>query len=195
MKKVIKRYWPALAGLAFTFLLAFGLHTIRVNLAEEANFPTRSILSNESTVDIEVGESASGLEISRILYAKGVTASITSFYQLAINDPRAIQIAPGTHRLNLKISAKQALEQLLDPKLNIGLISVIEGSWRSEISSKLKLAGFKDVDNAFKKLKIPNGFNPVEGIYFPAQYSFAKGTSAQEALQTMVNRFEKEIKI
>ena len=194
MKKAVRKYWPAIAGLVFTFLLAFGLHTIRVNLAAEANYPTRTISINENTVDIEVGEAASGLDISRILFAKGVTASITSFYQLAINDPRAIQIAPGTHRMNLKISAKQALDQLLDPTRNVGLISVIEGSWRSEIAAKMKMAGFKDLESAFKNLKIPKGFNPIEGIYFPAQYSFAKGTSSQVALQTMVNRFEKEIK-
>lgn len=194
MRSVIKKWWPAAAGLAFTFLLAFSLHLIRSNLAAVENYPTRSVTSTEKTVSIEVSEGELGLEIAKELFAKGVTASITSFYQLAINDPKAIQIAPGTHQLNLKISARQALEQLLDPKRNVGLISIIEGSWRSEIATKMKSVGFTDVDNAFAKLKVPSGFSASEGIYFPAQYSFAKGTSSISALQTMVDRFIKESK-
>lgn len=194
MRSVIKKWWPAAAGLAFTFLLAFSLHLIRSNLAAVENYPTRSVTSTEKTVSIEVSEGELGLEIAKELFAKGVTASITSFYQLAINDPKAIQIAPGTHQLNLKISARQALEQLLDPKRNVGLISIIEGSWRSEIATKMKSVGFTDLDNAFAKLKVPSGFSASEGIYFPAQYSFAKGTSSISALQTMVDRFIKESK-
>ncbi len=58
----------------------------------------------------------------------------------------------------------------------------------------MKSVGFTDVDNAFAKLKVPSGFSASEGIYFPAQYSFAKGTSSISALQTMVDRFIKESK-
>ena len=191
---MLKKYWPAAAGLVFTFVLAFGLHLIRANFSTVANYPTREIAANESLVSIEVSDGESGLQIAKDLYAAKVTASVTSFYQLAISDNRSGQISPGSHQLNLKISAKQALEQLLDPKRNSGLISVIEGSWRSEIATKLKAAGFTDVDGAFSKIVVPKGFSVSEGIYFPAQYSFAKGTSSVVALQSMVDRFAKEAK-
>lgn len=191
---MLKKYWPAAAGLVFTFVLAFGLHLIRANFSTVANYPTREIAANESLVSIEVSDGESGLQIAKDLYAAKVTASVTSFYQLAISDNRSGQISPGSHQLNLKISAKQALEQLLDPKRNSGLISVIEGSWRSEIATKLKAAGFTDVDGAFSKIIVPKGFSASEGIYFPAQYSFAKGTSSVVALQSMVDRFAIEAK-
>lgn len=194
MTSVIKKWWPAAAGIAFAFILAFSLHLIRSNLAQVANYPTREISVNETLVNIEISEGELGLQIAKELAEKKVTASITSFYQLAINDPRALQIAPGTHQLNLRISAKQALEQLLDPKRNVGLVSVIEGSWRSEIITKLKAVGFKDVESALAKVAVPKGFSAVEGIYFPAQYSFAKETTAEKALQTMVDRFSIEAK-
>jgi UPF0755 protein len=189
---VVKKYWPAVAGLAFTFALAFSLHLIRSNLAAVENYPTRIISATERTANIEIAQGESGNQIARDLFSAGVTASITSFYQLAINDPRAIQIAPGTHKLNLKISAKQALEQLLDPNRNVGLISVIEGTWRTEIATKLMSAGFTNVDAAFNQVNAPKGFSSIEGIYFPAQYSFAKGTSAVAAIQEMIDRFTKE---
>ena len=192
MKSALKKYWPAAAGIAFTFILAFGLHLVRSNLAEVPNYPTRTIDANEQTVNIEISEGELGLQIAKDLYNSKVTASVTAFYQLAINDSRALQIAPGTHQVNLKISARQALEQLLDPKRNIGLISIIEGTWRSEIESKLKTAGFSEVKEAFNQISIPAGFSSAEGIYFPAQYSFAKGTSTTNAIQVMVERFSKE---
>jgi UPF0755 protein len=194
LKNVIKKYWPAAAGLAFTFLLAFSLHLIRANLAQVADYPTRAIAQNEKSVNIEISEGELGLQIAKDLNAAGVTASITSFYQLAINDNRALQIAPGTHQLSLKISAKQALEQLLDPKRNAGLVSIIEGNWRSEIAEKLDAVGFKDIASAFKQISVPQGFSSIEGIYFPAQYSFAKETSTKDAIQQMINRFSVEAK-
>jgi len=45
------------------------------------------------------------------------------------------------------------------------------------------------VKAAITKLQLPEGFSDSEGLLFPAQYSFAEGTSAQSALQTMVDRF------
>lgn len=194
MRNAIKKFWPAAAGLAFTFLLAFSLHLVRANLSQVADYPTRSIAQNEKSVNIEISEGELGLQIARDLHNSGVTASITAFYQLAINDSRAIQIAPGTHQLSTRISAKQALEQLLDPKRNSGLVSIIEGTWRSEIAMKLAAVGFKDISSAFSQISVPNGFSSAEGIYFPAQYSFAKQVSTREAIQQMVDRFSNEAK-
>lgn len=189
VKAYAKRNWPAFAGIAFAFALAFVLFLIRSSLSQVDDFSTREIAKSEKTILFHVDESASGLEIARNLYAQGVTASITSFYQLAIADSRAMQIAPGEYRLNTKISAKQALEQLLDLKRLQSLVSIIEGQWRSEIFAKLEANGFRDLERTLSDLKIPDGFSNTEGIYFPAQYSFAKGTTSKEALQKMIDRF------
>jgi UPF0755 protein len=39
---------------------------------------------------------------------------------------------------------------------------------------------------------LPNEFKDAEGLLFPAQYSFAKGTTAIQAIQAMVDRFTAE---
>ena len=114
-KVKIVKHWPAAAGIAFAFVLAVSLHLIRSNVSAIADYPSREIGSNEVNADIEIAEGELGLQIAKDLHAAGVTASITSFYQLAIADERALRIAPGTHAISKKISAKQALEQLLDP--------------------------------------------------------------------------------
>ena len=184
-----RKYWPALAGIAFTFILAFSLFLIRSNLSKVADFPSREISKSEQTISFHIGDSATGLEIAEDLYKAGVTASVTSFYQLAIDDPRSMQIAPGEYSINTKISARQALDQLLDTKRIQNLISVIEGDWRSEIFEKMARNNFTNLDQALKQLVIPEGFSNSEGIYFPAQYSFAKDATSNSALQKMVDRF------
>lgn len=196
MKSVdfLKRNWPAFAGVAFVFIFAFSLHLVRSNLAQIPNFPTRDLAQNEETVLVHVDESATGLDIANELFDKGVTASVTIFYQLAIADPRSMTIAPGEYEMNLKISARQALEQLLDKRRIRGLIPIIEGEWRQEILVKMSKVGFSGFESALAKLKLPSGFTADEGVFFPAQYSFAKGTTTQAALQRMVDRFTLEAK-
>lgn len=196
MKSVdfFRRNWPAFAGVAFVFIFAFSLHLVRSNLAQIPNFPTRDLSQNEKTVLVHVDDSATGLDIANELFDKGVTASVTIFYQLAIADPRSMTIAPGEYEMNLKLSARQALEQLLDKRRIRGLIPIIEGEWRQEIFAKMSKVGFSGFEEALTKLQLPSGFKSNEGIFFPAQYSFAKGTTTTKALQQMVDRFTVEAK-
>lgn len=190
----LKAKWPAFAGIIFVFTLAFCMHLIRSNLAQVEDFPSRQVAVNDESVVIHIDDSATGLEIANELFDKGITASITSFYQLAIADQRAMTIAPGEYEINLRISAQQALEQLLDKRRIRGLISVIEGDWANEIFKKMQLVGLNDGASAIKDVQVPKEFSKGEGILFPAQYSFAKGTTTSEALQKMVDRFVSEAK-
>jgi UPF0755 protein len=91
--------------------------------------------------------------------------------------------------------ATQALEQLLDVRRLSGLINVQEGMWLSEILPQMYRSGFStgDVRSALVNLKKPNGFTSLEGLFFPAQYSFDKDTSALAALSSMVSRAELEM--
>lgn len=188
----LRRSWPAFAGVAFVFALAFSMYLVRSNLSEVPDFPPREIAKNEAGVIVHIDDSASGLDIANELYDKKVIASITSFYQLAIADERAFKISPGEYELNLQISARQALEQLLDKRRIRGLISIIEGDWRSEVFEKMEKVGFNDTSKAIAQIQVPTGFSKSEGIFFPAQYSFAKGTQTKDALQKMVDRFTAE---
>jgi UPF0755 protein len=49
-----------------------------------------------------------------------------------------------------------------------------------------------EITKAFRVVKLPQGFKEVEGLLFPAQYSFAINTSATDAVQAMVDRFSQE---
>jgi UPF0755 protein len=99
-------------------------------------------------------------------------------------------VAPGIHRIDLGICAKDALTQLLDAARISGLINISEGAWLSEILPQFYAAGMRqaDVANAFRTIVKPQGFTSLEGLLFPAQYSFQKGTSPTVALQAMIVR-------
>jgi UPF0755 protein len=95
----------------------------------------------------------------------------------------------------MNLCAKEALDQLLDPKRIANLISVIEGAWSTEIADAMVASGFSrgEVSKAIKSVEIPTDFNTLEGLLFPAQYSFEDETSAQSALSAMINRALLEI--
>ena len=178
----------------FVALLSLSIHTVRSSTASAPDFPTATIDANSPVVVVEIPTGASGSAVGQILYENKVTKSSLAYFRAAVADPRSAQVAPGAHELNLGISARQALDQLLDPARIPNLIKIFEGGWKSEVIDSLLKYGFtkKDIDAAFKEAVLPEGFSNAEGLLFPAQYSFPVGTTALEAVQAMVNRFSDE---
>ena len=178
-----------LAALLVSLLFIYLLSMIKAAPGAAPDFECAGS-SSKSTVSIDVSSGETGLEIARELFDKDVIASSESFFRLAVADPKAQLIAPGIHVIDTKICAQQALEQLLDSKRIAGLISVSEGAWISEIKKLFVAAGYPqaDVKEAFANAVIPEPFTQLEGLLFPAQYSFAQGTKAQEALSKMIAR-------
>lgn len=184
-------------SVAAIFILAFtfGLREVKQSGGGYPNFPDRVISATEKNVAISIPAGATGTEIAQILQAAGVVASSESFFRAAVANPKAAAIAPGTHLLSLKISGKTALEQLLDPKRIPDLIKIVEGAWNSEVFTQMAATkNWSEVPaQSAKQVVLPKGVTALEGVLFPAQYSFAKGTSQVAALQSMVNRFSEAI--
>ena len=184
---------PIVAG-ALVLIAIAALFVIRSGPSSAPDYPVNNSLSSASEVIINIPNGSSGSAIAAMLFENNVVKSSEAFFRVAVGDKRSEKIAPGNHRLSLKISAKQALDQLLDPNRIPNLIRVNEGSWKSEIVTSLVKYGFtpNEISKAFRVVKLPEGFKEVEGLLFPAQYSFAKNTSATDAVQAMVDRFSQE---
>lgn len=184
----------SVAGI-FILAFTFGLREVNQSGGGYPNFPDRVISATEKNVSISIPAGASGTEIAQILQAAGVVASSESFFRAAVANPKAAAIAPGTHLLSLKISGKTALEQLLDPKRITNLIKIVEGAWNSEVFTQMAATKnwSEDPAQSAKQVVLPKGVTALEGVLFPAQYSFAEGTSQVAALQSMVNRFSEAI--
>ena len=179
-----------LAGLLIVSL-TLSLHVIRTQGRSAPDFPEMQISAQSGEVTIEIPVGSTGSEIAKLLADSGVTKSSLAFFRVAVADPRSAKIAPGAHRLTMEISARQALEQLLDAKRIPNLFVVTEGAWNSEIYSELRDRGFskEELSKAINSLVLPSGFSSLEGLLFPAQYSFPSDVSALEILQSTIDRF------
>ena len=178
------------AGLVVV-LFTFSLFLVRSQSNSAPDFDTVESVQGMPEVVIELPQGATGSQIASVLYDAGVVKSSQAYFRVAVGDPRSQKVAPGSHRLTLKISARQALDQLLDPERIPNLIRVAEGAWKSEVQKAFIAYGFTkaEVISAFSQLELPQGFSNSEGLIFPAQYSFPEGISANAAAQAMVDRF------
>lgn len=182
------------AGLVIV-LFTFSLFLVRTQSSSAPDFDSVQSVQDLPEVTIEIPDGATGSQIASILFESGVVKSSEAYFRVAVGDARSQKVAPGSHRLTLKISARQALDQLLDPDRIPNLIRVAEGAWKSEVQSAFINYGFTklEVSKAFSSLKLPQGFSNSEGLIFPAQYSFPQDTSAQEAAQSMIDRFSEDL--
>ena len=184
----------SIAGI-FILGLTFGLREINSMTGGYANYPERQVLADEKTVPISIPAGAFGADIGKLLEQAGVVASSESFFRAVVANPKGSSVAPGTHKVSLKISGAEALRQLLDPNRIVDLRKIPEGAWNSEIFAQLTSSEnwSEDPLESAKQVKLPAGIRSLEGVLFPAQYSFGEGTSQVEALQSMVNRFNQAI--
>ncbi len=182
------------AGLVIV-LFTFSLFLVRTQSSSAPDFDSVQSVQDLPEVTIEIPDGATGSQIASILFESGVVKSSEAYFRVAVGDARSQKVAPGSHRLTMKISARQALDQLLDPDRIPNLIRVAEGAWKSEVQSAFINYGFtkQEVSKAFSSLKLPQGFSNSEGLIFPAQYSFPQDTSAQEAAQSMIDRFSEDL--
>ena len=179
---------------SFFILVVAAFLLTRLGPSAAPDFPTNTTLSGAAEVVIDIPAGSAGSAIAKLLFDNGVVKSSEAFFRVAVGDKRSEKIAPGNHRLTKEISAQQALEQLLDPERIPNLVRVYEGNWKSEIVKALIAYGFSasDVASGLAKAELPEGFREIEGLLFPAQYSFPEGTTALEAVQAMVDRFTQE---
>lgn len=179
--------------IAIAILIIAGLLSVLRGPATIPDFPCGNPSKDE--VVIEVAKGATGSQIAEILFLNGVVKSSRAFFGVAVGDERAATIAPGTHLIQKNLCAKAALDQMLDNKRIQGLINIFEGAWNSEIYTLMEKNGFPktEIQSALRTIKLPEGYKTLEGLLFPAQYSFADGTSTLEVLQSMVRRGTLEI--
>ena len=184
----------AIAGI-FLLLLTLSLRELNSAPQSAPDFEAGSA-GEEVIVEILSGES--GSEIGKKLELLSVVKSSTAFFRVAVADPRSQRIAPGEHRIETRIPAKTALEQLLDPSRIPNLIVVRDGQRLSEISESIIDFGISkaELEKSIKAFSPPEIFKTknIEGFLYPAQYSFNKSVDADEIVSAMLKRFSSATK-
>jgi len=184
MKQIIK---ALIFSLIFTFA-AVNIHNAFLLIDYRSK-------SNSEKVEVTVNNGDTGLEIARKLYEAGVVKTSKAFYRQALADKRSNGISPGIHSLDIKISAESALNQLLDSERNRGLLRFAEGLRAYEVISLLDKSEL--LEGEFSGKVLPNqmyGTKNLEGFLFPAQYAFGPGTTVDQAVTQMLQRFESAAK-
>lgn len=167
---------------------------VRPGVSSAPDFSCGVTSENEIVVSISSGQSGSA--IARALADAQVVKSSEAFFRVAVSDLRSASIAPGNHRVSIGICAQDALEQLLDSSRITNLLAINDGEWISEISVKMEKIGFKqsEISNALKEVDLPSGYTSLEGLLFPAHYSFDSSTAISTVVQELMNRSLSEIK-
>jgi UPF0755 protein len=149
-------------------------------------------------IEVNIPAGSSGVEIGRILAKEGVVKTSVIFFRAATADKRAESISAGRYLVNTHLSAKEAIEQLLDKKRLQGKFLIIEGARLSEIKANLVKIGFtaEQVDKALNSIDTPTGFETdnLEGLLFPANYTILPDEEVSTLLQGALDRFAQELK-
>ena len=188
MKNSNLRPWIRVAiALLCVVLITAGLRFAR---SGGSPAPDYDCATSGSQVEIEIPRGATGSDVATILFSAGVVKSSTVYFRVAVANSKSKQVAPGGHILTAPNCAQNVLIELLDSKRLTGLINVFEGAWNTEVIEAMVAADFDrtEVIAALKSVSLPSGFASAEGLLFPAQYSFAKGSTAKSAIESMIAR-------
>ena len=182
-----------LAGVGLALAIIGILDFVRSGSASAPDYPCNA--SSQSDVVISISSGQSGSSIAHVLAESGVVKSYESFFRVAVADQRSASIAPGSHRVSLQLCAQDALDQLLDSSRITNLLAINEGEWITEIKVKMEKIGFsrKEIDHSFRGVSLPNGYTSLEGLLFPAQYSFDSSTALSSIIGSIMERSIQEI--
>lgn len=155
--------------------------------------------SGEVMVEINKGQSASS--IGKTLENKDVVKSAKAFERAARDDERYRSIQAGNYRLRLQMSAKSALDLLLDPKSSIVVrrVSIPPGRTVREAAAliqtskaaRLPAGSVNAALSSPSKLGLPAyANNRPEGFLYPSTYDLpSTGTSATAILRQMTAQY------
>ena len=152
--------------------------------------------TGEAVVQVMPGDTAG--DVADTLVEEGVVASRAAFFEEALGDPRSTSLQPGFYKLRLKMSAAAALDLLLDPSARlVGRVTVPEGRTVPQTlqtlaeGTEIPLEQYQAAAADPASLGLPEYANGnLEGFLFPATYEVEPGTTAQQVLTQMIDRFQ-----
>jgi UPF0755 protein len=149
------------------------------------------------SVTVVITPNSSLGQIGSTLATEGVVATRTAFVTAANENAKASTIAPGTYQLLSHMKASDAVNYLIGTAHRVSTHVVVpEGFEADQVLQALAKTGKFTMDDLrvaarnVQGLGLPTWSNGhLEGFLFPATYDFEPGTTAQQALTLMINRF------
>lgn len=151
--------------------------------------------SGSVVVEVRSGDNAS--DIARTLVEQDVVKSVEAFTDEAVADPDSTSIQVGFYEMRLQMSARAALDLLLDPANMVqSAVTIPEGYTVDQIVDTLaentdfSAKQFRKALNRPQQIGLPSyaGGNP-EGYLFPATYMVPPNATPESILTMMVDRW------
>lgn len=151
--------------------------------------------SGSGEVKVWIASGDDGSDIARTLKNSGVTKTSEAFYELLLTKTPEPVFHAGVYQLAEKMSAQAALDALLDPANKIERTVLLrEGIRGAEILTELSAGTEIPVEEFQAAVADPSiygvqaGVPSIEGWLFPALYTFDPDLTAQQIIQTLVDR-------
>lgn len=147
--------------------------------------------TGEARVTIVAGDT--GESVSPKLFDAGVTKASNSLYKYMVDNAVGFTFQPGVYKLQQKMTSEAVIAALKDPATRLNYsVQLREGLTLNQsldlIAEQLKIPR-ADLDAATadpSQYGVPA--STLEGWIFPATYDFDEGVTAQQVIQTMVQR-------
>jgi UPF0755 protein len=151
---------------------------------------------------VTVNEGDTGMPISQALFDAGVTMTPNAFYDYLIDTGENPPFVPGVFKLQLQMTSEAALAALLDPANKMENTAQLREGLTVEQSLPLLAEGtglpVEDFVAATADASaygvtpdpaiVAAGGQPLEGWLFPATYTFNPDVTAEQVIQTLVDR-------
>jgi uncharacterized YceG family protein len=151
--------------------------------------------TGDKKIVVMIHEGENGSDIANTLVANKVVKSYEAFYNLLLKETPAPVFQPGAYQLATQMSARSALDALLDPANRLKQTVVVpEGTAAVDVlqlvseGTDIPLADLQAAAADVGSFGLPPQATTLEGFLFPATYTFTPGISAHEAIKTMVDR-------
>jgi UPF0755 protein len=181
--------------LALLGIGAFALQGPLSQLVAATQGPADYTGTGEKKILVMIHEGEDGSDIANTLVEKNVVKSYDAFYRLLLKETPEPVFQPGAYQLATKMSARAALDALLDPKSKLEqTVLVQEGIAEAEVlqviseGTEISLADLEAAAADVGSFGLPPEATKLEGFLFPATYTFPPAATAHDALKTMVDR-------
>ena len=149
-------------------------------------------VGNGTAVTVVIQSGDIGGDVAQELLKAKVTMTFDAVYNYLLANPD-IAFQPGNYSLQEKMSAASAVAALQDPANKIiNSVTIPEGTAAVDIYAllasglNLPVDDFTAAAKDFTSYGVPADAKSIEGFLFPATYQFDPGTTAAQALQTLV---------
>jgi UPF0755 protein len=194
IKRRMRRGRVSLTTAVALFLLA-ALITVSVLASTFGWFEVRDYRGEgEDPVTFSVAEGATAGQIAVALEQQGVVADAATFLETFQEEHAEEFIQPGEYELRTEMSSEAAVDALMEEDEATHYAAVAQTLRMPEVfeilsrSTGIPVSEFEAYAEDTETFGIPDRFPTLEGWLHPGEYRFPLDVTAEEVLQTMVDR-------